>query len=183
MTMSTYVALLRGINVGGKNMLPMTELTRICSAAGCANVRTYIQSGNVVVSASAACAKRLADDISSAVEKRFGFRPSVVLRTAAEIADVATRNPFLKDGADENLLHVAFLDKHPEAQRVAALDPARSPGDSFKVRGREVFLCLGNGVGKTKLSNAYFESTLKTTSTLRNWRTVLKLSEMAQELR
>jgi uncharacterized protein (DUF1697 family) len=180
---STYVALMRGINVGGKNMLPMSALAGMFEGAGCADVRTYIQSGNVAFSAAAACANRLADDIGGMVEKRFGFRPSVVLRTADEIADVAASNPFLKSGADEKLLHVAFLDTRPDARRVAALDPTRSPGDAFKVRGREVFLCLGNGVGKTKLSNAYLESTLETTSTMRNWRTVLKLSEMAQELR
>jgi uncharacterized protein (DUF1697 family) len=81
------------------------------------------------------------------------------------------------------LLHVAFLAEKPDARRVAALDPARSPGDSFKVRGREVYLYLANGAGKTKLSNGYLESTLGTTSTMRNWRTVLKLSEMAQQLR
>ena len=183
MKSATYIALVRGINVGGKNMLRMSALTRMFDDAGCADVRTYIQSGNVVFTATAACAKRLADDIAQAVEKRFGFRPGVVLRTADEIADAAADNPLVGEGADERLLHVAFLAEEPDARRVAALNPARSPGDSFKVRGREVYLYLANGAGKTKLSNAYLESTLGTTSTMRNWRTVLKLSEMAQQLR
>ena len=183
MAKSTYVALLRGINVGGRNLLPMRELTRMLQGAGCADVRTYIQSGNVVFTATPACARRLADDVAGAVEKRFGFRPGVVLRTADEIAKVAAHNPFLGEGADVRLLHVAFLAEKPAARRVAALDPARSPGDSFKVRAREVYLFLASGAGQTKLSNAYLESTLGTTSTMRTWRTVLKLSEMAQQLR
>jgi uncharacterized protein (DUF1697 family) len=183
MATSTYVALLRGINVGGKNMLPMRELVRMFEVSGCAEVRTYIQSGNVVFSATPACAKRLADDVAGAIEKRFGFRPRIVLRTAQDMADVAANNPFLGEGADVRLLHVVFLVEKPDARRIAALDPARSPGDSFQVRGREVYLLLANGAGQTKLSNAYLESTLVTTSTMRNWRTVLKLSEMAQQLR
>src|SRR6187402_3458375 len=128
MRSGTYIALVRGINVGGKNMLPMSALTRMFDDAGCADVRTYIQSGNVVFAAKAASAKRLADDVAQAVEKRFGFRPGVVLRTADEIANVAANNPLLGEGADERLLHVAFLAEKPDARRVAALDPARSPG-------------------------------------------------------
>ena len=183
MQSAAYIALLRGINVGGKNMLPMRDLTRMFDGAGCADVRTYIQSGNVVFTATPACAKRLADDVAAEVEKRFGFRPGVVLRTADEIAKVAANNPLIGEGADIRLLHVAFLAEKPDARRAAALDPARSPGDVFNVRGREVYLYLANGAGKTRLSNAYLESKLGTTSTMRNWRTVLKLSEMAQQLR
>ena len=182
-TPSTYIALLRGINLGGHRIVKMDQLRKTFEELGFADVKTYIQSGNVVFAAKAACAKRLADDVAQAVEKRFGFRPGVVLRTADEIANVAANNPLLGEGADERLLHVAFLAEKPDARRIAALDPARSPGDSFNVRGREVYLCLANGAGKTKLSNAYLESTLGTTSTMRNWRTVLKLSEMAQQLR
>jgi uncharacterized protein (DUF1697 family) len=183
MAKSTYVALLRGINVGGRNLLPMRELVRMFEGAGCADVRTYIQSGNVVFTATPACARRLADEVAEAVEKRFNFRPGVVLRAADEIAKVAVDNPLLCEGADERFLHVAFLARKPAAGDVAALDSARSPGDSFRVRGHEVYLYLPNGAGKTKLSNAYLESTLDMISTMRNWRTVLKLSEMAQQLR
>ncbi len=177
-----YVALLRGINVGGKNTLPMRDLAVMFVEAGCTDVRTYIQSGNVVFSATPGVVKRLADDISRRIAKSFGYRVPLVLRTADELHQVLTGNPFLKSDADAGSLHVAFLADLPDPRRVAALDPKRSPDDSFKVRGREIYLCLPNGVAGTKLSNAYFDSTLATTSTLRNWRTVLKLLEMTRTM-
>ncbi len=178
----TYVALLRGINVGGKNKLPMRDLAAMVVEAGCTDVRTYIQSGNVVFAATPEVVRRLSDDISRRIAKSFGYRTPVVLRTADELRQVVRGNPFLKSDADAGSLHVAFLADLPDPRRIAALDPKRSPGDSFKVRGREIYLCLPNGVAGTKLSNAYFDSTLATTSTLRNWRTVLKLLEMTQPM-
>ena len=177
---AAYVALLRGINVGGKNLLPMRQLTEMFIEAGCAEVRTYIQSGNVVFASTPGCAKRIPQLVSRGIAERFGFRAPVLLRSADELVRVAAGNPFLggRSGADDRSLHVAFLAEAPDQRRIAALDPNRSPGDSFKVRGREIYLRLPNGVGRTKLTNAYLESTLATTSTLRNWRTVLKLLEM-----
>jgi uncharacterized protein (DUF1697 family) len=171
------VALLRGINVGGKNMLPMSELVDMFAAAGCADVRTYIQSGNVVFAATPACARRIPGQISQRIEKDFGFRPAVIIRTAEELSQVVAANPFLRRGASPESLHVAFLLEAPA--RIDTLDPDRSPGDSFIVQGQEIYLCLPNGVGRTKLSNDYFESKLATKSTLRNWRTVLKLLELS----
>ncbi|MDB5305566.1 MAG: hypothetical protein JWM97_3115 [Phycisphaerales bacterium] len=177
---STYVALLRGINVGGKNMLPMTDLAKIFAEAGCARVRPYIQSGNVVFVAKPACAKRVGELVSMGIGKRFGFNPVVVIRTADELAKVAATNPFLASGADVETLHVAFLADAPNQSRVELLDPQRSPGDLFTVLGREIYLSFPNGVGKSRLTNAYFDSKLATTSTVRNWRTVLKLVEMTK---
>jgi len=174
------VALLRGINVGGKNKLPMLDLAEMFTEAGCSDVRTYIQSGNVVFSVAPKSAKRLPDLVSRQIVDRFGYQVPVVLRTADEFRQVAVSNPFLKSEADVNSLHVGFLADLPDQSQIAALDPKRSPGDSFKVRGREVYLCLPNGVAKSKLTNAYFDSTLATTSTFRNWRTVLKLLELTQ---
>jgi uncharacterized protein (DUF1697 family) len=178
--MPTWVALLRGINVGGKNLLPMTDLTRLFEKAGCAGVRTYIQSGNVLFTASRARAEKLPGPIASGIADRFGYRIQVVLRTAADLGETIGNNPFLQAGAPENWLHVLFLASQPDAGRVAALDPLRSPPDAFAVRGRAIYLQLPNGVANTKLTNAYFDSRLATISTGRNWRTVLKLFELAQ---
>lgn len=174
-----YIALLRGINLGGKNKLPMTDLIAIVSAAGCSDIQTYIQSGNVVFRAPAGLEARLAGQITSEVAKRVGLSIPVVLRTAAELAETLDHNPFLKMGAPEETLHVMFLAEQPNPRAVAGLDPGRSPGDAFAVRGREIYLRLPNGVARSKLTNAYFDAKLSTTSTARNWRTVTKLHEMA----
>lgn len=176
----TQIALLRGVNVGGKNKLPMKDLAAMFVAAGCAAVVTYIQSGNIVCKARPALGKNLAAVIERAIEERFGFRVPVVLRTADELKELIDRNPFVKQGADPELLHVGFLAKAPSASQVAALDPQRSPPDEFVVLGREVYFRFPNGLARTKLTNAYFDSKLATVSTVRNWRTVLKLLELAQ---
>jgi uncharacterized protein (DUF1697 family) len=177
-TSDSHVALLRGINVGGKNKVPMTDLIALFEEAGCERVSTFIASGNVLFSASERIVKRLPVVLEAAIEGRFGFRVPVVLRSAAELRAVPATNPFLRAGADPAALHVAFLAAEPTPAAIAALDPRRSPPDEFVVRGREVFLKLPNGVARTKLSNAWFDVKLGTTSTVRNWRTVLKLVEL-----
>ena len=178
--MATHVALLRGINVGGKNRLPMGDLAQMFVAAGCADVRNYIQSGNVIFRASHDKAEKLPGVIGKRIAEAFGYRVPVVLRTAAQLGEVIQDNPFLKAGAPEATLHVMFLASLPEAGKIAALDPGRSPHDAFFVRDREIYLHLPNGVADSKLTNAWFDSKLATTGTSRNWRTVLKLHEMMQ---
>jgi uncharacterized protein (DUF1697 family) len=173
------VALLRGINVGGKNLLPMKDLVRLFADAGCADVRTYIQSGNVLFQASPAKATRLPGVVAKGIADRFGYRTPVLLRTVEELGATIRNNPFLEAGAPESWLHVLFLASQADALRVAALDPDRSPPDAYAVRGREIYLQCPNGVGNTKLTNAWFDSKLATISTGRNWRTVNKLFELA----
>ncbi|HWL92421.1 MAG TPA: DUF1697 domain-containing protein [Phycisphaerae bacterium] len=173
-----HVALLRGINVGGKHMLPMSDLVGMFVDAGCKNVQTYIQSGNVVFAASNVLVKRLPGAIGQQIAKRFGFQPCVIIRSADEIARVAAAHPFSRPGTDEKLLHVGFLERAPADSLIARLDPARSPGDRFTVKDKEIYLHFPNGVHKSKLTNAYIDSMLTTTSTIRNWRTVLKVADM-----
>jgi uncharacterized protein (DUF1697 family) len=174
-----HVALLRGINVGGKNKLPMRDLAAIFAAAGCTGVETYIQSGNVVFSAPPHVGAGLPAEISGKIKKRFGLAVPVVVRTCEELSAVLAQNPFLKKGAAEDALHVMFLAELPAPAAVAALDPQRSPGDAFVVRGREIYLHLPNGVAASKLTNAYFDTKLGTVATARNWRTVATLCRMA----
>jgi uncharacterized protein (DUF1697 family) len=177
---TTYVALLRGINVGGNNILPMKDLAEMFAKAGCDGARTYIQSGNVIFCAGPKIAPRLPDLIGGQIAKRFGFTSPVVLRTVEQIGAVIRDNPFLKAGASENELHVLFLADLPAAKNIAELNPDRSPPDTFTVLGQEVYLRLPNGAGKTKLTNQYFDSKLATIGTQRNWRTVTKLFELMQ---
>jgi uncharacterized protein (DUF1697 family) len=176
----TYVALLRGINVGGKNILPMKELSQMFSDAACTGVRTFIQSGNVIFDAPAG-APGICDAIKAKIEKRYGYRTPLILRTSAQLHKTIRENPFLKAGADEKLLYVYFLADPPKASAIATLDPARSAPDAFHVHGQEIYLHLPNGMARTKLTNAYFDSKLSTICTARNWATVLKLAAMMAE--
>jgi uncharacterized protein (DUF1697 family) len=177
----THVALLRGVNVGGKNRLPMAALRAILVDLGCTGVATYIQSGNAVYAADDGLAARIPDLVAEQIAAGFGLQVPVVTRTAAELRDVVEGNPFVRGGADPATLYVAFLAEHPEPDAVFRLDPERSPPDAFTVRGREVYLSLPNGAARTRLSTGYLDSRLATTSTVRNWRTVLRLAEMARE--
>jgi uncharacterized protein (DUF1697 family) len=167
--------LLRGVNVGGKNKLPMKDLTVMFGEAGCSEVRTYIQSGNVIFRADPAVAEILPGSISARIAERFALRVPLVVRTTAQMAEVVASNPFLAAGAPEETLHVLFLADQPDAGNVADLDPDRSPPDQFMVRGREVYLRLPNGAGNTKLGSGYFDAKLATIGTQRNWRTVTTL--------
>jgi uncharacterized protein (DUF1697 family) len=178
----TYLALLRGINVGGKNKLLMRDLSGMFSNVGCEDVRTFIQSGNVVFRASPAISGGIPGLIAGQIAESFGYRTPVVLRSAAQLEDVVRNNPFLGSEAAEESLFVLFLADLPGPDRVGGLDPHRSAPDTFSVRGREVYLHLPNGVARSKLTNDYFDSRLATTSTGRNWRTTTKLLDMMKVL-
>ena len=174
----SQVALLRGINVGGKNKLPMAALVALFEELGCARVRTYIQSGNVLFEAPAALAKRLPALVTQRIEEDHGLRIPVQLRSAAEMGSALRVHPLAGPGVGEDELHVMFLADRPAPARVRGLDPERSPGDRFLVRGREIFLRCPSGMARTKLTNAYFDAALGTVSTTRNWRTAQKLLEL-----
>jgi uncharacterized protein (DUF1697 family) len=174
-----YVALLRGLNVGGKNVLPMKDLAALFAREGCERVRTYIQSGNVIFDAETETLRGLPDRISERLLGRFGIKSPVVLRTAAELRQVIFDNPYVTQAAPEEMLHVYFLANLPTALAVSQLDRQRSPPDTFHVHGKEIYVQLPRGVAYTKFTNAYFDSNLGAVSTSRNWRTVRKLAELA----
>lgn len=173
------LALLRGINVGGKNKLSMRDLAAIFESAGCANVRTFIQSGNVIFTAGSKMCDTLAARVASEISDRFGYRTPVILRTAEQLQQVVSGNPF--PASADAMLHVMFLADSPTPARIALLDPDRSPPDTFAVRDKEIYLRLPNGAGKSKLTNAWFDSRLATVSTSRNWNTVTSLLRMMQD--
>ena len=177
-----HIALLRGINVGGKNILPMKDLAAMFTDAGCSDVKTYIQSGNVIFRTTPTKSARIAGLITERIRAAFGYDIPIIIRSASQFDDVIRRNPFLKKNADEKMLGVMFLADTPKPEMVIALDPQRSPSDEFIVHCQEIYLYLPNGAARTKLTNAWFDSALKTVSTGRNWRTVNKLHELAQSL-
>jgi uncharacterized protein (DUF1697 family) len=169
-----HIALLRGINVGGKNIVPMKDLAALFTAAGCRDVTTYIQSGNVIFSASASVLKKVPATVSNALGV-----PAVV-RSHDELASAVRGNPYLDEGIDPKWLHMMFLAGVPATAAVAALDPDRSPPCRLLVKGQDIYLHLPTGVGKTRITNAWIDSKLSTVSTIRNWNTVLKLLELTR---
>jgi uncharacterized protein (DUF1697 family) len=174
-----YVVLLRGVNVGGKARVPMAALRASLEGLGFEDVVTYIQSGNVVLCSRSANGRRaLARRIEAVVASEFGVPAKALLRTPAELAEVEAANPFAR--AERSKLHVVFLSKPPPPAAVAELDPNRSPPDEFAVEGREIYLHLPNGAGRTKLTIDYFERRLGVDATHRNWNTLLKLIELGQ---
>jgi uncharacterized protein (DUF1697 family) len=174
----TFAAFLRGINVGGKNSIPMAELKPALSALGFEDVVTYIQSGNVVFRSPSRAAGDVAADVERQIAQVFGVDVAVLLRTPAQLRKIAADNPFLGKGADLSKLHVVLLDARPGKDAIAKLDPDRSPPDAFSVRGREIYLRLPKGAGRSKLTIDWFERALSVRATARNWKTLGKLIEL-----
>ena len=173
--MTSYVALLRGINVGGSNKVPMADLRAVVAKLGYVDVETYIQSGNVVFRSSSKEAA-LVGQLEDAIARSFSLQIPVVVRSKAQLAAVLAADPF--PDAASNMAHVAFLSGTPSAKAVAALDPDRSPPDAFQVVGREVYLHYPNGSGRSKLTGDYLERMLDVRATVRNRNTVTKLLAM-----
>jgi uncharacterized protein (DUF1697 family) len=176
-----YLALLRGINLGPKNKIPMPDLAEVFTKAGCKKVRTYIQSGNVIFEATPELSIRLPDLIAKEIQRRFGHKVPVMLRTTGEMREVLRENPFFKEGAAEEILHVMFLADLPKPGAAKSLDPDRSPPNRFMVRGKEIYLLFPAGFARTKLTSSYFDSKLGTIGTVRNWRTVTKLLDLMEQ--
>jgi uncharacterized protein (DUF1697 family) len=175
---AVFVALLRGINVGGKHKLPMKDLAQIFTRAGGASVTTYINSGNVFFGAAPDKAAEIAAQAEREIVAQFGFAAPIVVCSAQEAAQIAKAHPFATPGTEAKQLYVCFLSGIPGAELVEKLDPNRAPGDVFLVQGRAVYLRLGDPA-RTKISIEYFEKVLQKTATMRNWNTTQKLAELS----
>jgi uncharacterized protein (DUF1697 family) len=173
-----WVALLRGINLGARNKVPMAELRSLMADVGAEDVKTYVQSGNVVFR-SAVARDELVQRIEEEIRARFGIDVDVVLCTKAELTRVVAGNPFAADEAEPTRLHVTFLAQAPDRGRIAELKGEEFAPDRFHVTRAAVYLHTPAGYGRTKLSNAYFERKLGVRATTRNWRTVTTLAELA----
>lgn len=172
-----WVALLRAVNVGGRNAVPMAGLRGVLEEAGCSSVATYIQSGNVVFRHTSKARGALAAELEALVQKTFGVPSAVVLRTFAEIRKLAAAEPF---GGDTEHTYVAFLTAKPERKAVTALETLDIAPEGVEVVGSDVFLHYPNGLGRAKLTGALLERRLGVPGTVRNWRTVTRLAEMAE---
>jgi uncharacterized protein (DUF1697 family) len=178
MKMDTFVALLRGVNIGHKQVA-MADLRRGLEAMGLRGVESYLQSGNVVFDAEGGDAVTLAVAIRARIAADFGHQVDVLVLGCEETARIAAFNPFLScPGADKRWLHATFLMEPSSAAHFESLALPAAEGERAALIDRVVFLCLPNGYGRTKLSNTFFERALHTPATTRNWRTVLALAAM-----
>ena len=175
--MTRWLALLAGINVGGKTTVPMAELRKVFAELGFEQVQTYIQSGNVIFSA-AGTEDRLLAAIRPAMSTAFGWDIPVLLRTLPELDAVLAGNPYLDRQDDPTKLLVTFLAAVPAPDRVKTLRrPAGETGE-LELVGREIYLHMPDGYGRTKLSNAYLAKALGVAATTRNWKSVAKLRDL-----
>jgi uncharacterized protein (DUF1697 family) len=177
--LTTYVAMLRGINVSGKNLIKMESLRQLFETLGFSDIQTYVQSGNVVFKAAHDDETRLSETISRQIEADFSFKVPVMIRTGNEIHSIIKANPFLKDSSvDVSKLHVTFLSTRPSKVGLEKLDALPLTNDKFHVQGREIYLYCPDGYGTTKLSNNAFEKCLSVSATSRNWKTVCALFDL-----
>ena len=176
--MTTWVVLLRGVNVGGANKLAMADLRRLVASFGHTDVATYIQSGNIVLKSPESNRARLAAEICGGIEATHGLSVSAVLRTPEELRGSLGANPFLGT-VDAARVLITFLSEAPRADGVARLEPDRFLPDRFELRGGELYGYYPNGSGRSKMTLDYFEKRLGVRGTARNLNTVAKLIELA----
>ncbi len=175
--------MLRAVNVGGHNKIRMEALRALYESLGLVDVQTYIQSGNVVFRTGERDLARLAGTIAEGIERAFGFRPVVILRTASCLRLVIAKNPFAaRRGVDPSRLLVTFLASEPDAEAREKVLKIKAEPEELRIEGRELYTYFPNGMARPKLSMAVVEKALKTPGTGRNWNTVMKLLDMAEKL-
>lgn len=179
MSMLTYIAILRGINVGGKNRLSMSELKSVLERAGFEEIQTYIQSGNIVFKTEETSLLKLAERISTIIKNNWGYQVPVIVLTAQQFSDVLSDNPFISD-REAAFQYITFLDKEPEIKLIENMSGTKDVPNEYQVSTKAVYLYCPRGYSKTKLTNNFIENKLKVTATTRNLKTSLILLEMAQ---
>ncbi len=179
--MPAYVAFLRAVNVGGNNLLPMKRLAEIVSALGFEDVRTHLQSGNVVFTSDDDFETHIASTIEAAIEQAVGFRPKVILRSKTEIDAVFDANPLLTPATNPSRLITVFFHDQPAPDGVAKLDHAKFPEETFVVADREMYVLYGDGMARSKFNPSYYERLLGAAGTARNWNTVAKVRALLHD--
>ena len=173
-----YVALLRGINLGGANQMKMDDLKALFADLGFENVKSYINSGNVAFDSKKTAESKLIHKIEDAVEARFGRRVHIMIREQRDIERLLKNNPFDGQYESHKHMHVLFLKEPMPAEKAELLQASALPGEKYEVRGREIYNLLPNGVAGSLLTKGFFEKKPVVAYTGRNWRTVEKLAEL-----
>ncbi|WP_422349204.1 DUF1697 domain-containing protein [Flagellimonas sp.] len=176
--MKTFIVLLRGINVGGQKKIKMADLKQCLTLAGFQDVETYIQSGNLSCRKEGLTAKDVEIEVHKAILKHFGFDVPTLALTKEELQLIIDQNPFAEE--EEKSQYFVLLKSEPEKDLVDSFNLLHFENEAFQVNHNCVYLCCKAGYGKAKLSNNLIENKLKVQATTRNYRTMMKLLEMAR---
>ncbi len=178
--MYTFISILRGINVSGQKKIKMEDLKTLYQSLDLTNVKTYIQSGNVIFSCPESDASELAKIIEDKIVEVFNFSVAVLIRTRNNFEQIIQNNPFLTDNKEDfSGLYVTFLAKAPTQSALDSIKLISLESDRFYISGTEIYGFCPDGYGKTKLSNNFFEKKLGVAATTRNWKTVNKLYDLS----
>jgi len=179
--MTTCILFFRGINVGGRNVLPMHELVSMLDNLGFPGALTYIQSGNVALRCTRQQMANLGRRISEAVQQRLGFEPWVLVSRIQELEHAIAANPFREGAKEPKSLHLWFLAREPVEPDLEALERVKAGSEHFKLDRKVFYLHAPEGIGRSRLAQRV-EKSLGVDATSRNWRTVTKVLEMAWQL-
>ena len=181
--MARYISMLRGINVSGQKLIKMDDLKKAYKTSGFQNVRTYIQSGNVIFQTAKTPPLKLSEKISEIIFKKFNFHVAALVKTLEEMDEIVRNNPFLKEKRiDQAKLYVTFLSQPSKTASIKKLNENIRRIEKFYCHGNEVYLYCPDGYGRSKLSNNLFEKVFSSAATTRNWKTVINLHEEAMIL-
>ena len=181
--MNTYISILRGINVSGKNLIKMEALRNIYENLGFKNVTIYVQSGNVIYSTSDSNITEMEEKIVNEIEKDYGIVVPVMVMSDKKLIQIINQNPFIKDSSKEmTYLHVTFLSSQINNIDIKTIEEKKQENEDVVINRDVVYLYCPNGYGKTKLNNNFLESKLKVTATTRNWKTTNELLRIALEI-
>ncbi len=181
--MKTYISILRGINVSGHKLIKMDALRKSFESMQFSNVKTYLQSGNIIFSYDDIEEKKLEEQISKEIEKEFGFDVPVIVLSIEKIEEIIKNNPFLKDKSkEESFMHVTFLSSKSETNNFNAIEEKKQDNENIVFSEYAVYLYCPNGYGNTKLNNNFIETKLKVRATTRNWKTTLELLKITKKM-
>jgi uncharacterized protein (DUF1697 family) len=180
--MKTYIAFLRGINVGGQKKVKMADLKLLFEGLNFKNALTYIQSGNIVFKSNKTDIKKLEKSIADKIVEQYKFVSEVIIKTPAELKYILNNNPFIKQKKDPQRNYITFLYSQPLKENINKLFEIKNPPEEFIIDGDIVFFFSPNGYGNAKMNNNFFEKKLKLRATTRNWKTVNKLFELSQNV-
>jgi uncharacterized protein (DUF1697 family) len=180
--MIIYISMLRGINVGGHKKVKMVELKSLYESLGFNDVKTYIQSGNIIFKTNNKCdsSSELIKKIELTIKEVYGFEVHVFIRSISELERIINNNPFIE--LDTSKLHITFLSDHPTNIHIKEINKVKNETEKYFFSDKEIYLFLPKGYGRTKLSNDFFEKKLSVNATTRNWRTINNLLNIAKSL-